>query len=65
MAPSFEQLDPEQAEYDGEEDIDFSGTPAEPNTRKTHARRNGDTDNMQISASSTKSAWRRVSTLLS
>ena len=28
MAPSFEQLDPEQAEYDGEEDIDFSGTPA-------------------------------------
>ena len=31
MAPSFEQLDPEQAEYDGEEDIDFSGTPAEHN----------------------------------
>jgi hypothetical protein len=25
MAPSFEQLDPEQAEYDGEEEIDFSG----------------------------------------
>jgi hypothetical protein len=27
MAPSFEQLDPEQAEYDGEEEIDFSGMP--------------------------------------
>jgi hypothetical protein len=25
MAPSFEQLDPEQAEYDGEEEVDFSG----------------------------------------
>jgi hypothetical protein len=27
MAPSFEQLDPEQAEYDGEEEVDFSGMP--------------------------------------
>jgi len=25
MAPSFDQLDPEQSEYDGEEDVDFSG----------------------------------------
>lgn len=62
MAPSFEQLDPEQAEYDGEEEIDFSGTPQPPH--QTHARRNGDTDNAQIFASSTRSAWRRVSTLL-
>jgi hypothetical protein len=25
MAPSFDQLDPEQSEYDGEEEVDFSG----------------------------------------
>jgi hypothetical protein len=62
MAPSFEQLDPEQAEYDGEEEIDFSGTPQ---TQQTHARRNGDADNMQIFASSMRSAWRRASTHLS
>lgn len=35
------------------------------NIHHTHARRNGDTDNMQIFASSTRFAWRRVSTLLS
>lgn len=59
MAPSFEQLDPEQAEYDGEEEIDFSGTRQ---TASTNALRNGDADNMQISASSMRSAWRRVLT---
>jgi hypothetical protein len=64
MAPSFEQLDPEQAEYDGEEEIDFSGMLRSP-TRTLDARRECDTDNMQISASSMRSAWKRVSTLLS
>ena len=61
MAPSFEQLDPEQADYDGEEEIDFSGTPQ---THQTNARRHGDADSMQIFASSMRSAWRRASTHL-
>lgn len=60
MAPSFENLDPEQAEYDGEEEIDFSGRRM--TTRATDARRNSDADNVQISANSMRSAWRRVST---
>jgi hypothetical protein len=62
MAPSFEQLDPEQADYDGEEDIDFSGRPQ--SSYQTNARWNGDADNAQISASSMRSTWRRVSTHL-
>lgn len=60
MAPSFENLDPEQAEYDGEEEIDFSGMRM--TTCATDARRNSDADNLQISANSMRSAWRRVST---
>jgi hypothetical protein len=34
MAPSFEQLDPEQADYDGEEEIDFSGRPQSHHSRR-------------------------------